>query len=581
MGILKLNQGWVVLLTVILGAGWFSSCSKGVNSQEANGYEETTLWASVFVNEPGNILDSDLLMRVEADTAEVSVDDTLYFTGGLSDSSINGLKYYWRWGDGTDTIVTKSLWLKHSYSKVGIYSVTLLIEDLDVNYRDSIKLLVVVTNDAPVIGKLPESILIDLGDSLKVDVPVSDDGEMFEYSWYFDMPIVSGGLGDSTLDTVTHFSSIAYQYSSAGVMQDTIEYLAMLLVADEDNNVDTASIKVSIALHIPQAKIIANDTAVVGDTVTLFGDRSIAHYGARQYIWTIKGQSDTTESSIYKTVFEEAGIKDVKLQVIDSLGSLGRPDSVSIDVSWWQALTGQAPWENPGLTGSVRLTPGRAIGKSYDAKMTYRHDQMDGRESTCQYLKADRYMDSKDNQYLVGVATDLFDSSRACGKCLLFEYKGKRSIGVIADRCPGCKEGSIDANKPLLLSLQEDGVLQNIYHEEGLTVTPVACNWEDKSISYFFTAASNTWHWFIIILWSNHPITHVYASIPEHGIEEELIPDPFGRYQLRNVIGNKGFGTTILKIHGAGTDEVLTDTIVYNGESMEEVKGTGVNFRVD
>lgn len=146
-------------------------------------------------------------------------------------------KYSWNFGDGSKSVQSRTV--SHSFTKAGVYKVTLSVQDPDGN-TDQTELELTVTEEGNVpvaavstlpamssgmlTGPLP--LEVDFNAGLSVDA----DDDIVDYEWDFD----NDGAVDDTGSTVTHL------YETEGT------FVTLLIVTDSVGNKDELEIPVTV-----------------------------------------------------------------------------------------------------------------------------------------------------------------------------------------------------------------------------------------------------------------------------------------------------------------------------------------------
>jgi PKD repeat protein len=155
-------------------------------------------------------------------------------------SSPNGkiTKYEWDFGDGTDTETTKNT--SHSYTKSGIYTITLTVTDEDDKKGKTTKEMTVgaakgipkaaietdpASTGGTISGEAPFTVVFDASGSTDPDKNIVD------YEWDFN--------GDGTIDK--YGAVVSYTFEQKG------NYTAAVTVLDADDNQAKAEISVKVA----------------------------------------------------------------------------------------------------------------------------------------------------------------------------------------------------------------------------------------------------------------------------------------------------------------------------------------------
>lgn len=154
-------------------------------------------------------------------------------------------------------------------------------------------------NNAPEISGIEIPGSAKTGEDVEVSVDASDsNGDTLYYSW---------SNGDSG-------SSTTYSWTTSGTKEISVE------VSDKRDSVSrSASISVEQSNSAPAAGIDLAESGLVGESVTLDGSSSTDDNEVQKYVWTVAGQELTGETASVE--FDSAGIKTVKLKVLDENGA--------------------------------------------------------------------------------------------------------------------------------------------------------------------------------------------------------------------------------------------------------------------
>lgn len=196
------------------------------------------------------------------------------FSGALSqirDGNIT--KYTWDFGDGT---VVQSRTVNHTYTKAGLYTVTLTVQDSNGNVDDGTLDLQVIDEGTPpnakintqpaasngtVSGSVPFSLLFDASTS------TDQEDDIVEFEWDFD----GDGNVDETGDLITHV------YEEAGT------YLATLIVTDAAGNQSKETLTVLAGAQglVPKLEVSTNNGEI---PLTVEFDASASTYKEGQIV---------------------------------------------------------------------------------------------------------------------------------------------------------------------------------------------------------------------------------------------------------------------------------------------------------
>ncbi len=225
------------------------------------------------------------------------------------------ISYKWSFGDGTSGTGNETT---HTFQQNGAYTVQLVVFD-DQGLTDTSELIIRVGLDfVPPLaafsvseqnGVAPFPVLFDA--SLSTD----PDGEIISYTWYLGSDILSDE------------ESFAYEFATAG------NYIIQLVVADNDNLLDTASIEISVLQgnNPPNAEFTyiqgsGQDFQVVSFDASASNDPD----GSIQtYSWDF-GDGKEEVGKIVSHTFPNEGTYRVRLEVADDSSAT---DTFSVNIS--------------------------------------------------------------------------------------------------------------------------------------------------------------------------------------------------------------------------------------------------------
>ena len=204
----------------------------------------------------------------------------------------------------------------HTYSKVGLFLVHLLVEE-EGRFADSSMLISVVEGQEPKVnfqlssraGVAPLTINFDASFS-------SDDGSITSYDWDFE------GYSQAGLNTFGKGATVSHTYSDPG------EYYVRLFVTDDSGNIVEKSEHIDVFESIPannQSPIASFTFTVNGDSVDFDASSSSDSDGdIKYYEWTFgDGTIKNADYDAATHSFAAPGTYRVVLKVSDQYGASG------------------------------------------------------------------------------------------------------------------------------------------------------------------------------------------------------------------------------------------------------------------
>ncbi|MES2648527.1 MAG: PKD domain-containing protein [Bacteroidota bacterium] len=223
---------------------------------------------------------------------------TFYF----SDDSKGGT--YWKWYfDGTDSVEAKNT--IYTFKDTGTYTVLLYIKDslCDNNATHYIKVIdekaAFLVTDSGVCGVSYKR--------FTAQGPRTNPTNIKEYNWDF---------GDGTA-LITDTASVIHQYQKSGVMN------VRLIITDIHGCMDTTSMPVDVRLYGPLADFSPPVSKVCAGSVVTFYDSSSYNPSIPIVKWQFNfgnGIDTTFNSQPFTTIYNDAGVYDVKITVEDTAG---------------------------------------------------------------------------------------------------------------------------------------------------------------------------------------------------------------------------------------------------------------------
>jgi len=304
------------------------SFATGVNAIHVYRYAGTYLVILTVTDNHGAV-DQDALFVIIDNIAPISEagndkaineDDTAFFDAGASvdmPSDRPLLTYHWDFGDGT---LDNGISTSHVYTKVGIYTVTLIVTDND-GARDTDTLTVTVSNVAPTANAGPSQSAnedqVVMFSGTATDTPT--DWQILSYSWTFG----GGGIG--------HGKNPTHSYVNAGT------YSVALVVTDDNGATATSSLQVIVSNVVPvvymsgypaTAKLIWAEAVHYqfdASAIDTFSDQNLLTYD-----WDL-GDGNTASAPSPSHMYTASGTYLVTLIVTDNEGA-SVTSSLTIDV---------------------------------------------------------------------------------------------------------------------------------------------------------------------------------------------------------------------------------------------------------
>ena len=251
--------------------------------------------------------------RITGNTKLLSGEETSL--DGRSSYDLDGNIVEYRWDPGDDTGIELGPIFEHSYSRVGLYTVTLTVED-DGELTATTTTLVEVLNRRPVASVDASLTVLPTGEAVELDGTDSrdPDGSIETYTWIF---------GDGA---VAYGSQINHVYTDDGV------YMVVLTVTDNDGGTDSTSIFIQVENRPPLPAIDAPLEALTLVVIDLTAEGTLDPDGLIDgYYWDFgdgAGENGWNVTHIYFT----GGTYTIRLTVMDDDGRTSTTN-VTIDVA--------------------------------------------------------------------------------------------------------------------------------------------------------------------------------------------------------------------------------------------------------
>lgn len=260
--------------------------------------------------------------------------------------------YSWNWGDGTTT--SSGVYVAHTYTVAGRYTITLTVKDSDnpPNTDSATKTVVISGTTPPPDGgnHAPSAVLTstptsgEVGDQFEFDASGSTDADSdpLVYRFNFGDGEDTGFIADSV---VTH------SYANSGT------YTVQVTVRDDSNASSTFATTIQVVGpptdNQDPVALIAVGPRTASAPATLSFDGRISYDPDGDpifYHWafTRSGQPYAEQTGdVVNQVFSEAGSYSVVLRVIDSHGGTGVSDAQAITITQGEPVEPPPPAPAP------------------------------------------------------------------------------------------------------------------------------------------------------------------------------------------------------------------------------------------
>lgn len=257
-------------------------------------------------------------------------------------------------------------------------------------------------------------------------------------------------------------------------------------------------------------------------------------------------------------------------------------------------------WDQKDTLSKIQLGYGNMQSNPIITGATYRgNSDMGGSQGSCQFWQKNtlNYIDSGWNPYLVGVGAFFFDSSKACGQCLLIlNPKTKKYIvSVITDYCPPpCSSRQLDIQVAGSAFLASGNSFNSVPYKGGpenysnLQVWKVECDWKNHLLEYYFDTGSSRFHFYLILLYASVPPTRVEIYKVDNSflgksiiaINTKITHDTYGRWVISFPDGNAYKSTYAIKLYydsnlqtQKSKTSFILDYFYWNGEQHSLTSG--------
>ncbi len=337
--------------------------------------------------------------RVQGDTRVLSGEKLEL--DGTSSYDLDGtiVDHRWDMGDGTQEKMGPII--EHSYSQVGIYTVTMTVED-DGGLTSSISIRVEVLNRRPSAVLSATKTHLVSGETVQLDGTGSSDpdGRVETYTWI---------LGDGA---VAYGSRLSHVYEDDGI------YMVVLTVTDDRGGTDSRSLLLQVDNRPPMPAIVAVEQADTLVPVDFTAEGTMDPDGRVEgYFWDFGDGAGSSGWNVTHT-YTTSGIFTVRLTAMDDDG---RSASTSVNV---QVINRPPVAEAEVSATAVENSTVRydATG-SYDADgilSTWEWDFGDGKEGEGREAYH-RYVDSGTYTWTLTVTDDTGESTEVSGSIIVTE----------------------------------------------------------------------------------------------------------------------------------------------------------------
>ena len=230
-----------------------------------------------------------------------AIDEVITFNGASSyDPDGNIISYLWNFGNG---FTEKGISTSHSFKKAGKYFVTLKVQDNSSVFNNTDTDTVTVTVNHPPVADAGKSIVIALGDTVKLDASKSydKDGKIIAYEWF---------IGDSL---------ICNSESCLKYFTKPSKYKIKLRVTDNSNTKNNfAEDAITIVVNAPPIADGGTDIAQTNPLVHFNANNSYDPDGKIiSYYWNF-GDGTTSNKKNVSHIYKTPGKYNVVLRVRDN-----------------------------------------------------------------------------------------------------------------------------------------------------------------------------------------------------------------------------------------------------------------------
>ncbi len=250
---------------------------------------------------------------------EVDTGTGITFTSSSTDPDGSVQSYRWDFDNNGTTDATGPS-VSRSFAEDGTRTVTLSVTDDD-GGTDATSSQVTIRNRRPTASFDVSATEVDTGTAITFTSSSTDpDGTVAGYEWDFD--------GDGTTDATG--SEASHTFADDGSPTVTLS------VTDDDGAGHAASSQLTIRNRAPSASFSYSPAdPLTGDEVELSATAGDADGAVTEHRWDLDGDGayDDATGPVVSTVFDEAGLHDVGLEVVDDDGASSSPAIETIEVA--------------------------------------------------------------------------------------------------------------------------------------------------------------------------------------------------------------------------------------------------------
>ena len=217
-------------------------------------------------------------------------------------------RYFWDFGDGSNSSWLNSTGVVHQYSNSGPYTITLRVRDDDGGESVPATLSVVILNNPPVISGVdfPDDALTLENVTFTASVQDNDPGDTLAlFRWDLD--------GDRTWDVIGNWSQLTTQYKKSG------NYTVTLQVQDSGGALANFTFNMTIQNRLPTANVTDDMIVDSGVVVTLEAEAEDMDGDIVSQAWT-DHNGERTDGTAITVTFQNDGLYELVFSCTDDDG---------------------------------------------------------------------------------------------------------------------------------------------------------------------------------------------------------------------------------------------------------------------
>jgi PKD repeat protein len=317
-------------------------------------------------------------LRIEPNTAQASINQTLQFTGIL-EPAIDNVSYRFNWGDGTSTAPLSTSTANHSYSKAGTYKI-LLVAEVGRSLVARAVATVRVKNPRRSVWLQADRENAEVNQSVHfvggLRPPVNGRSVRYQFNW-----------GDGSKSEVLPDGIADHAYTSPGTYSVVLTAVPSVerFTAAMVNPAITSPV-LSIQVHLPQSRVYLDASPrnpQENQSVHFVGTLEPARKIKATYLfnWGDATTSGPLSSSSADHSYARSGRYQVVLQVQGlGLSMSSPPLSIQVQAAPVSRLSLRAEPSNPQVEDSVHFS-GQLDPPATDRRIRYQFDWGDGTRS--------------------------------------------------------------------------------------------------------------------------------------------------------------------------------------------------------